>query len=53
MDFIEHWFGISPDGGSGTTELQIFLVAVIVISLLLYLRRRRRSVRTAIQTKAK
>ena len=21
MDFIERWFGISPDGGNGTTEL--------------------------------
>ena len=21
MDFIEHWFGLSPDGGDGTLEL--------------------------------
>jgi threonine/homoserine efflux transporter RhtA len=32
MDFIERWFGLSPDGGDGTTELWyiIALGAVIV-----------------------
>jgi hypothetical protein len=35
MDFIERWFGLSPDGGDGTTELMyiIALVAIIVVVL--------------------
>jgi len=30
MDFIEKLFGISPDGGDGSTELIIVAVIVIV-----------------------
>jgi hypothetical protein len=32
MDFIERWFGLSPDGGDGTTEVMyiIALGAIIV-----------------------
>ena len=41
MDFIEQWFGISPDGGSGATELLFIVVAVLV--LLMFLARRRMS----------
>ncbi len=26
MDFIERWFGISPDGGNGSFELAFVLV---------------------------
>lgn len=35
MDFIERWFGISPDGGDGSTELLILTALVIVIALVL------------------
>jgi hypothetical protein len=30
MDFIERMFGISPDGGDGTTELMIIAVFVLI-----------------------
>jgi hypothetical protein len=36
VDFIERWFGVSPDGGDGSTEL-IYLgvfVAVLVAAML-------------------
>jgi hypothetical protein len=32
MDFIERWFGFSPDGGSGTTEMLFMLVGVALIA---------------------
>ena len=31
MDFIERWFGMSPDGGSGTTEALLVVAAVGVV----------------------
>jgi hypothetical protein len=34
MDFIERVFGISPDGGDGSTEL-MFFIALIAVCLLL------------------
>jgi hypothetical protein len=34
MDFIEQLFGISPDGGSGSLELMLFLVPLIGLLLL-------------------
>ncbi len=39
MDFIETIFGVSPDGGSGATEL-LFVAAVIAIVAALAMRRR-------------
>jgi hypothetical protein len=30
MDFIEQWFGLSPDGGDGSTEA-VYLAALVVI----------------------
>jgi hypothetical protein len=30
MDFIERMFGISPDGGDGSTELMIITVFVLI-----------------------
>jgi hypothetical protein len=30
MDFIERLFGISPDGGDGSTEVMIFAVFVAI-----------------------
>jgi hypothetical protein len=39
MHFIEDWFGISPDGGSGTLEV-LYLVVIAVILAMAVLRRR-------------
>jgi hypothetical protein len=33
MDFIEQWFGVSPDGGDGSTEALYILAVVVVIAL--------------------
>jgi hypothetical protein len=33
MDFIEKMFGISPDGGDGSTELMIIAVFVLIAIL--------------------
>jgi hypothetical protein len=35
MDFIEEWFGISPDGGSGATELLYVVLGVLIVFLIL------------------
>jgi hypothetical protein len=32
MDFIERWFGMSPDGGSGGLEVAL-IVALIIVAL--------------------
>jgi hypothetical protein len=45
MDFIERWFGFSPDGGNGSTELiYIFAAgaAIILIFAFMQLKRRQR-----------
>jgi hypothetical protein len=34
MDFIERLFGISPDGGDGSTELMFFAAFVIIVAAL-------------------
>ena len=39
MDFIERWFGVSPDGGDGSLEV-IFLLAVVSVVLIVLFRRR-------------
>ena len=33
MDFIERIFGISPDGGDGTTEALYVMVALAIVAL--------------------
>jgi hypothetical protein len=43
MHFIEQLFGLSPDGGSGMTELFLFLLPVVAGLLLIYRRRSRTS----------
>ena len=50
MDFIERWFGISPDGGSGLLEaLYVFAVVnTIMIAAVYWARRRGRSTDEAI-----
>jgi hypothetical protein len=35
MDFIERWFGVSPDGGDGTLELLYIAVGVLIVVALL------------------
>jgi len=39
MDFIERWFGFSPDGGDGSTEA-LYICAVAAICALWFGRRR-------------
>jgi hypothetical protein len=39
MDFIERWFGLSPDGGDGSTEL-LYIVAIALVLALVFGRRR-------------
>ena len=45
MDFIERLFGISPDGGDGSTELMIIGVFVLIAVALTWRRLSRRSLR--------
>ncbi len=33
MDWIERWFGVSPDGGDGSLELLLTLVAIVVMAV--------------------
>ena len=35
MDWIERLFGISPDGGDGTTEM-LYVVAAIAVAALVF-----------------
>jgi hypothetical protein len=39
MNFMERWFGLSPDGGSGSFEVSI-LVSIIVATLAVAFRRK-------------
>jgi hypothetical protein len=39
MDFIEQWFGVSPDGGDGSLEL-LWIVGIVVAVVALTFRRR-------------
>jgi hypothetical protein len=34
MDFIERWFGMSPDGGNGSTELMYLTVLALIVVVL-------------------
>ena len=42
MDFIERWFGLSPDGGSGATEASIFVALCLLVVALVWRQQRRR-----------
>ncbi len=35
MDWIEHWFGISPDGGDGSTEV-LYVAALLAVGALIF-----------------
>jgi hypothetical protein len=39
MDFIEKWFGVSPDGGDGSLEV-LYVAVVVVIGLAIMFRSR-------------
>ena len=39
MDFIEQWFGVSPDGGDGSLEVFWIAGIVIVVAALVFRRR--------------
>ena len=39
MDFIERWFGISPDGGDGTLEVLWIAAAVVAVLAVIFRRR--------------
>jgi len=39
MDFIEQWFHVSPDNGSGATEL-VYIIVIAAAVVLLWSRRR-------------
>jgi LPXTG-motif cell wall-anchored protein len=39
VDFFETWFGLSPDGGDGSTEM-LWLGAIIVAVIAIVFRRR-------------
>jgi len=36
VDFIEKWFGISPDGGDGSLEI-MFLILLVMIGVAIWL----------------
>ncbi len=38
MDFIERWLHISPDGGSGLSEVLIVAVMIAISLIVLFLR---------------
>ncbi|MBB5471117.1 LPXTG-motif cell wall-anchored protein [Paraburkholderia sp. CI2] len=43
MNFIERWFGVSPDGGDGTLELIYLILGVLLLAVLFsYIAFRRR-----------
>jgi hypothetical protein len=36
MDFIERWFGVSPDGGDGSLEALYFVVLLVIVSAVVF-----------------
>ena len=32
MDFLERWFGVSPDGGSGSLEMMLAILVLMVLA---------------------
>lgn len=47
MDFIEGLFNISPDGGSGATELLFLVAGLIAVAVAIWRIRARRSTHKA------
>ena len=42
MDFIERFFGLSPDNGDGSTEILWLVALALVIASIVYFRIQRR-----------
>ena len=42
MNFIEQWFGVSLDGGSGAVEFAILLIPIVSLAAYAYRRFRAR-----------
>ncbi len=38
MDFIEQWFGVSPDGGDGSVEADLMVAVLVVIAAMIFRR---------------
>ena len=38
MDFIERWFGVSPDGGDGSLEV-LYIVTIVVVAVMFVFRK--------------
>ena len=36
MDFIERWFGVSPDAGNGSLEMLYLLVIAAIAAAIVY-----------------
>jgi hypothetical protein len=36
VDFIERWFGVSPDGGSGSLEMLYIAAIALVVGVILF-----------------
>ncbi len=45
MDFIERWFGISPDGGDGSLEILYVVALVVVVAAITFRARIRQLIR--------
>jgi hypothetical protein len=45
MDFIERFFGLSPDNGDGSTEIMWLVALAAVLVAAFYIRHRRRKAR--------
>jgi hypothetical protein len=46
MDFIEQWFGLSPDGGDGSLEALYLVALFALIAALVFRRQLRRQLRS-------
>jgi hypothetical protein len=49
MDFIERFFGLSPDNGDGSTEILWLVVLAIVLASVAYFRIQRRRARSRLR----
>jgi hypothetical protein len=49
MDFIERFFGLSPDNGDGSTEILWLVVLAIVLAAVAYFRIQRRKTRARLR----
>jgi hypothetical protein len=43
MDFIERFFGLSPDNGDGSTEVMWLVALALAIAVFFYVRHRRKT----------